>query len=110
VIPERPVGQAERPGALLRRQQLLAGDVHGGHGRKHDVAALGVEAAGQGVDERDGPEDLGGIALLFDAAPGVIRDGPRFPEQPCGLLDLVAPDPADRRDRLGRVATTDLGG
>src|SRR6266545_1734795 len=33
-----------------------------------------------------------------------VRDGPRFPEQPRRALDLIAVDPARRRDDLGGVA------
>ena len=73
---QRPVGQAERASALLRRQQFLAGDVRGRHGREEHVAALGIEAPGEAVDQGDGPRDLGGVALLLEAAPGVVGHRP----------------------------------
>ena len=107
---ERPVGQAKRPGALLRRDQLFAGDVGRRHGWKLDVAALDVEGSGQGVEQRDRAGHLGGVALLLDAAPRVVGDGPRFPEHPGRVLDVVGRDATDLLDRVGGVAPTDLGG
>jgi len=46
---KRPLRQAECAGPSFRRQQLLAADIRGRHGREKNIASRGVETAGQCV-------------------------------------------------------------
>ncbi len=97
-------------GAPLRRDELLAVDVGGGHGREEHVAARRVEAAGERVEQREGAGELGDVGVLLDPAPGEVGDGPRLPEQAGRLLDLFAWNPGDRLDRFRGVAPAEIGG
>ena len=74
-------------------EQLRAADIGGRHSRKEHVAARRVEAAGEGVEQREGAGKLGDIRVLLDAAPGIVGHRPRLPEEAGRLLDLIARNP-----------------
>jgi len=72
------------------------------------VAALGIEASGEGIEQRDGTGDLAGARLLLDTAPRIVGDRARLPQEPGGALDVLALDPGDRLDRRGGILAAPL--
>jgi hypothetical protein len=95
-----PVADPEGFRALRVREQVGAVDLVGRDAREQDVPAGGVEAAGQSVELIDRADGLGGVAVLFQAAPGVERHGAGPPQGACGGLDLGG---GDARDVFGHV-------
>ena len=98
--PERALAEAQRRRHALRRGQVLAGDRPRREAPETARCRRRVEAAGQRVEQRHGARRLRGVGVLLVAAPGVVGNRARVPDQPRGLLDLSAWDPADRLDLL----------
>ena len=85
---ERPVADPDRLRPLRSVEQFHPGDRVRRHGREQHVAPGSVEAASQRVQDVDGPNDLGRVTVLLEAAPRVERDGAVMPQHLRGVLDL----------------------
>ena len=96
-------GPASGPSAGPRAGPGRRSRAAGGRREQH-VAAGPVERAGEGVEQRHRARRLGDVGVVLVAAPGVVGHRARMPDQPRGFLDLGARNPADRLDRLRRVA------
>ena len=106
---ERALRDAERWGHLLRGGQVLPGDGSGGDRREQHIAAGGVERAGQRIEQRHRARGLGGVGVMLVAAPGVVGDRARVPEEARGLLELRGGNPAGRLHHLRRIAAAQRG-
>ena len=106
---ERPLGEADGLRALLVGEQRERPQVVDGGARRPDVAAGGVPAAGERVEQRERPHGLGRVGVLLEAGPVEVGHRPPLPQQPRGLDDLRGRDPGDRLDALRRVAAAERG-
>ena len=57
----------------------------------------------------NGAGHLGGVGVLLDAAPGVVGNGPRLPEELSGRLYRAGVDARDRLGRLRLVPAAEVG-
>src|SRR6266568_6605602 len=106
---QRPLQQAKCARTLLCRQQRCADDIPTWHGWEQHIASRAVEASGQHVELGNRAGDLSGIRLHLDATPGVVGDGPRFPEHPGRAFYLVALDATDRLYSLWDITPAEVG-